>query len=261
MYDAENLASRYGRPMHGLGEVFARIETHFNVVYGVQTADRCYFVKPTPDPDVLGNAVRMAAAIEHPAVPPLRRVIETAEAPARVYDWVDGEALGRRDPGHERFCALPVREICAGLSVVFDVHRAAVEAGWVAVDFYDSSLIYDFAAAQMWVIDLDLYRDRPFRNEMARMYGSSRFMAPEEFELGALIDERTTVFTMGRTIQVFLGERATAEIAAVAGRACDPERARRWGSVREFADAWESAAQLPQPQEPPQQPPRAGASG
>ena len=38
------------------------------------------------------------------------------------------------------------------------------------------------------------------------MFGSSRFMAPEEFERGALIDERTNVFTMGRTAAVLLAD-------------------------------------------------------
>ena len=41
---------------------------------------------------------------------------------------------------------------------------------------------------------------------MGRMFGSSRFMAHEEFERGARIDERTTVFTMGRTAAVLLSD-------------------------------------------------------
>ncbi len=35
---------------------------------------------------------------------------------------------------------------------------------------------------------------------MGRMFGSTRFMASEEFELGALIDEQTNVFVMGRRL-------------------------------------------------------------
>jgi hypothetical protein len=31
---------------------------------------------------------------------------------------------------------------------------------------------------------------------MGRMFGSTRFMAPEELELGALINEQTNVFAM-----------------------------------------------------------------
>ena len=38
---------------------------------------------------------------------------------------------------------------------------------------------------------------------MGRMFGSRRFMAPEEFELGAPLDQRTTVFTLGRLVRHF----------------------------------------------------------
>jgi hypothetical protein len=34
--------------------------------------------------------------------------------------------------------------------------------------------------------------------DMGRLFGSTRFMAPEEFELGVMIDQSTTVFTLGR---------------------------------------------------------------
>lgn len=43
---------------------------------------------------------------------------------------------------------------------------------------------------------------------MERMWGSSRFMSPEEFEFGATIDEVTNVYTMGATaFALFGGER------------------------------------------------------
>jgi serine/threonine protein kinase len=82
-----------------------------------------------------------------------------------------------------------------------------------------------------------------------RMFGSSRFMAPEEFELGAPIDERTTVFTMGRSALVLLagGDRAPAAFRApsalyeVVARATTPDRAARYGSMAEFYAAWRAA--------------------
>jgi serine/threonine-protein kinase len=37
------------------------------------------------------------------------------------------------------------------------------------------------------------------------MWGSSRFMSPEEFELGATIDGSTNVFTMGAVSFELLG--------------------------------------------------------
>jgi serine/threonine-protein kinase len=81
---------------------------------------------------------------------------------------------------------------------------------------------------------------------MGRMFGSDRFMAPEEFEKGARIDERTTVFTLGRCAAEFLGggtlERPAfrgtdAQHAAMVG-ACAPAPDRRFQSVAELAQAW-----------------------
>ena len=38
---------------------------------------------------------------------------------------------------------------------------------------------------------------------MGRLWGSSRFMSPEEFELNAIIDSRTNVFNMGQWLSQF----------------------------------------------------------
>lgn len=40
---------------------------------------------------------------------------------------------------------------------------------------------------------------------MGRLWGSSRFMSPEEIELGAKIDERTNVFNIGAIAFGLLG--------------------------------------------------------
>ena len=57
-------------------------------------------------------------------------------------------------------------------------------------------------------------------------------MAPEEFEKGRLIDERTTVFALGRTMTIFLGALAS----KVARRAGADEPGQRHASVAELAD-------------------------
>ena len=158
--------------------------------------------------------------------------------PWLVYDWFDGELLRK----HARVAALAVPAIERCIATIFDLHVALADAGWIAGDFYDAALMYDFATSELRVIDLDSYHRGPYRNAMGRMYGSSRFMAPEEFELGALIDERTTVFTLGRAAFVLLGEgdafRSSLARRAIAERACAPNRAQRFASVRELRDAW-----------------------
>ena len=81
------------------------------------------------------------------------------------------------------------------------------------------------------------------------MFGSTRFMAPEEFELGALIDEQTNDFVMGRTALVFLSDgtlnanafRGTRALFEVVIRACEPESSRRYDSMTAFYQAWRAA--------------------
>jgi serine/threonine-protein kinase len=196
---------------------------------------------------LLRNAVRIARTYRHPALPALRRVEESPDGPMLVYDWTDGELLGvphksRDDPGSafQRFRALPAERVIACLDTIFDVHDLLGRAGEVAGDFYDGCLIYDFTAHRVSLIDLDSYRPGPYRNEMGRMFGSTRFMAPEEFTLGATIDQRTTVFTMGRTVRVLLGGGHPA-LEKVAERACRERPADRYPSLPEFCAAWRAA--------------------
>jgi serine/threonine-protein kinase len=182
-------------------------------------ADRRYFVKTAGDPDdtpyldfdarvaLLRNAARLAD-VTHPLLPALHAVIESPGGPLLVYDWRDGEHLGtdRADPAgaHQRFRALPADEIVTALDELYDLHRKLDAAGWVEGDFYDGSLLYDFERHRLTVVDLDSYHLGPFRNDMGRMFGSSRFMAPEEFALGAPVDTRTTAYVMARAGLVFL---------------------------------------------------------
>jgi serine/threonine-protein kinase len=228
-----------------------------NVSYGARVGDERLFVKTAGSPQdlrplpphpervaLLRNAVRLARSVSDPALPGLRNIVESAEGPLLVYEWVEGELVGtsaarRSDPASafSRFLALDPRERAAALDVVFRLHVNLARHGWIACDFYDGSLLYDFARRRMHVIDLDSYRDGPFINEMGRMFGSTRFMAPEEYELGARIDERTTVFTMGRTVAQFL-PLGTPAIRNLIARACEPDPQRRLATVAEFYEAW-----------------------
>jgi len=71
------------------------------------------------------------------------------------------------------------------------------------------------------------------------------FMAPEEFKLGAQLDERTTVFTLGRIVWHF-ATRLTENRAEFCGskrlaeeleRACQPSPTDRHASVADFANS------------------------
>ena len=151
--------------------------------------------------------------MRHPILPTFHGLVESPGGPLLVYDWREGDHL--RTPQHlrddprtpfNRFRALPAEEILVTLDELFDLHGQLDAAGWVPGDFYDGCLLYDFDQRQLTVVDLDCYRPGPFRNDMGRMFGSTRFMAPEELALGAPIDGRTTAYVMARTVLVLLAD-------------------------------------------------------
>jgi serine/threonine-protein kinase len=203
-----------------LGTIFTRFDTQDsgNIAYGVQTDDARYFVKTAGDPSytrpyldfdgrvaLLRTAAELAASVTHHTMPTLHTVIESPTGPLLVYEWRDGDLL-HDPPARERFRALPTEEILAALGDLYELHVALDSAGWVEGDFYDGALLYDFAARRLTAIDLDTYHRGPYRNTMGRMFGSERFMAPEELTLGAPVDSRTTAYVMARTALVLLPE-------------------------------------------------------
>lgn len=204
------------------------------------------------------RAESVHAAIRHPALPPLLNVFAAIEGPVHVYESVPGEVLydyttmdgdrGRSAPtsAHARFRALPVCRILDTLDVIYDLHNRVAAAGLIAVDFYDGCVLYDFSEHRTWICDIDEYRPGPFRLTAERLPGSGRFMAPEEFVRGSMIDQRTNVFALGRAAVVLLGDgdldsnawRGTEPMRDVLRRATNPWPEARYPTVLAFAKAW-----------------------
>jgi serine/threonine-protein kinase len=248
-----------------------RTQDSGNVSWVVDADGRRLFVKTAgrdappppgaPDPyfdhagrvALLRNAVELARSVSHPALPPLLNVLESPAGPVLVYAAAEGELVHvprarRADPdsAYQRLASLPSEPLLGLFDRLIDLHVALAAAGWVAVDLYDGCLIVDFATGRLTVVDLDSYRRGPSTNDMGRMFGSTRFMAPEEFERGAPIDQRTTVYTLGRLVWHF-GTRLTERrdhfcgppaLATVVRAACHFDRATRPATVAAFADAW-----------------------
>ncbi len=157
----------------------------------------------------------MHRAVQHSAIVPLRHHFQLRDGLALVYPWAQGEVLyhptahahGDRaapDSPMARFRRLPVPDILRALDEILDAHLAVEQAGLVAVDLYDGCFLYDFESHRMVLCDLDEYRPGPFILEDERLPGARRYMAPEEFVSGSIIDIRTTVFVLGRALRLLL---------------------------------------------------------
>ncbi|AXK45814.1 serine/threonine protein kinase [Brachybacterium saurashtrense] len=263
--------------VHASGEVLARFDHRTqdsgNVSWLVSTPTGDLFAKSAgeegPPPgaslpyldraarvELLRSATAIARSVVHPALARLRNVIETPQGPVLVYDSAPGELVGvpaehREDPdsAYRRFAASSPRLRLAVFDQLLDAHRALESEGWVACDLYDGCLMVDLTTGRLTLIDLDTYRRGPSLNDMGRMFGSSRFMAPEECALGAPLDAPTTVFSLGRLLRHFgtglcedlarfCGGDAT---AAVVERATRTDREERFADVAELVAAWGAA--------------------
>ena len=244
-----------------IGEITYQFPEHDSRCQSFQAVvdDQCWFVKHGNIPQTvtwLKQAVRFHATVQHEALPKLHNAFATPDGFTLVYDWVDGEGLRpERElaPGEihprDRFFALPASEIIAALNVIYDVHILIEKRGFIAEDFYDGCIIYDFEKKQVHLYDFDHYHPGPFINDRGRLYGSSRFMAPEEFQKGARIDERTNVFMLGRTAFVLLANSSDSRddwkgndaLWHVAKKATDANKQLRYASVQEFVSAWHAA--------------------
>ncbi|WP_369246788.1 serine/threonine protein kinase [Streptomyces sp. R41] len=249
-----------------VGEVFRAFGEQDSgcVSYGVRLLDGArWFVKEAVTDRARHSLARGWAfhrAVRHSAiVPQVHRIAVRGGGWAVVMPWREGEVLyhatrggsrGRTSPDSPmaRFRALPTGRVLRAFDRILDAHLAVEAAGHVAVDFYDGALLYDFARDAIHLVDLDEYRPGPFVLEEERLPGSRRFMAPEEFVRGAVIDTRTTVFTLGRTARLLLDAgdeerawRGTPAQQTVIVRATRTDPADRFENVHDFATAWRAA--------------------
>jgi serine/threonine-protein kinase len=172
---------------------------------------------------------------------------------AMIFRWSDGECMGRMYPeSHQKVMDLSVEE---KIGIFRDISAFLIDVfkqGYIAIDFYDGSIMYDLKNKITTICDIDFFRESPSQNDMGQMWGSSRFMSPEEYELGATLDEITNVFTLGQ-MGFSLFTDSNRDITAwplsedsyyVLMKAINTERNKRYQSINDFAEDWNRAITL-----------------
>jgi serine/threonine-protein kinase len=259
------------------GEVFSVFDEQDsgNICFGVEKDGTKKFVKYAgaktkeysglPEDAIvrLKNSFSIYEDLQHKHLIKLLEHFEVENGYVLVFDWFDGECLHSHwsfPPPHKythpdspfyRFKQLPIELRLKSFKSILEFHVNVEKNNYVAVDFYDGSILYDFKNNVTKICDIDLYKAKPFVNTMGRLWGSSRFMSPEEFGLGAKIDERTNVFNMGAIAFGLLGGELDRSISKwdagqehyeVAMKAVRKDRIERYSTVEEFFSAWELAS-------------------
>lgn len=154
--------------------------------------------------------------------------------PILVYPWIDGQPLRHS----LQMTTRPLSVVLRAIHDIVDVHKAIEAAGFVSIDLYDGNLLF---GEKIWLIDVDEYRQKPYVLDAPRTLGSTRFMAPEEFVQGSILDSRTMVFQLGRAMAVLLdppsGQVADRcpELSPIIARATEADPVRRYQKVEEMS--------------------------
>ncbi|OXS52934.1 serine/threonine protein kinase [Cohnella sp. CIP 111063] len=246
------------------GQVFAVFDKQDSgyIGFGVQNGSEKFFLKVAGASTINSN-INVDAAIQrlkstvsiyedlrHPNLIEIIEHKEIKEGYLTVFEWFEGECMGKQYGAFDKFIALP---LIVKLKIYNDIllfHLHTNQRGYIAIDFYDGCIMHNFASKRTMICDIEFYSKKPVINTLGRMWGSSRYMSPEEFQLGAEIDERSNVFLMGATaFQLFGGGndrsfekwRAGEKLYYTALKAVNSERSERYQTVDEYFEAWNDA--------------------
>ncbi len=247
-------------------------QKYFCKIAGVNTLEAD--VAPRESVEILKNAVSIYRNLAHPNLIKLVDAYAYENLFVAVFDWAEGECLfdhwnfekyqtmGWAESPKAKFKNLPTKEKLKAVEVIFSFLQNVHEKGYVAVDFYDGSIMYDFANNRTIICDIDFFRKMPVINDVGEEWpGTKRLKAPEEYELNSYIDEQTNVFTLGALLFEFFGEFTAQEMEEryrynrflpcspenwqlggekyrVAVKAVQQERKERYMSLKDFYEDW-----------------------
>ena len=199
------------------------------ICIGMQDENQKYFCKiadvdtleadvsPQQSVEVLKNSIHLYQDLHHSNLIKMIEHYDHEDVYIAVFEWADGECLfdhwnfdtyktnsSLKSPAY-RFKELPITEKMDAVDVLFSFLESTSNAGYVAVDFYDGSIMYDFPTKKTTICDIDFFKKKPTSNTLGQdWFGTKRLKAPEEYILGSQIDEDTNVFTLGALIFNFL---------------------------------------------------------
>lgn len=275
------------------GKVFSVIDETGSgcICFGVES-DKKYFYKiagaKTIEAEVseaesiqlLKNAVAIYQDIKHPNLIEFIECFEYEQFFIAVFAWAEGECLfdhwnfdkykenTQIESPAKKFKKLSVEQKLNVVEVLFSFFDTVAKNGYVAVDFYDGSIMYDFMKHQVTICDIDFFRKKPTKNDLGEEYpATKRLKAPEESMLGACIDEDTNVFTLAGIIFDMFGIFTKEDIQAryrknhfipckvenwtlnqqsyeVVFKATQLDRSKRYQTIETFYHDWKDAREV-----------------
>lgn len=262
------------------------------ICIGMEDAERKYFCKiagvntveadvsPEESVKILKEAVRLYYDLAHPNLIKIIEQYDYDQFYVVIFEWADGECLfdhwnfekyqkdSTQKSPKARFKELPVSKKLKSADVLFSFLQNVNQKGYVAVDFYDGSIMYDFLRDETTICDIDFFKKAPVINDKGtEWFGTKRLKAPEEYIEHAAIDEQTNIFTLGALLFEFFGSFSDEEISEryrenrfvpcslsnwqlseesyrVAVRAASQNKSERYLTFEDFYHEWKSSTIL-----------------
>ncbi|MBD5549194.1 MAG: serine/threonine protein kinase [Lachnospiraceae bacterium] len=249
---------------------------YFCKIAGVNTIEA--EVSPKESIEILKESVHLYHDLKHPNLVKIIEDYNYKQFYVVVFEWTEGECLFDhwnfekyqenltiKSP-KEKFRQLSVSKKLSTIDVLFSFLQNVNKKGYVAVDFYDGSIMYDFLTDKTTICDIDFFKKAPvINNKGPEWFGTKRLKAPEEYIKGSAIDEQTNIFTLGALIFDFFGYFSDEEIRQryqnnqfipcsysnwelneesyqVASRAVRHNKNERYMTFSEFFRAWNEAS-------------------
>lgn len=246
-----------------------------NISFGLKKNNKSFFVKyagaktidfsgnPKDAVHRLTEAIPVYKELEHPHLIKLINHFSTENGYVAVFEWFEGECLHAHwlyggkakytnpESPFYRFKNLEIGKRLDTIDTILSFHEHVESQEYVAVDFYDGSILYDFKNDITKICDIDFYRKSPsFNNIGENFWGAKRSKSPEEYKLGLPIDSKSNVYNIGAIIFGLIGGEMDHSVSKweanqnsfqVARTAVEEERDKRYSSIKEFYHAWKVA--------------------
>lgn len=219
--------------LSSLGEVFAVFDQNDsgNISFGVKNkVNKKFFIKiaglqtcnmkvdKTNAIQILNESVEKYHQLADPQLITLIDAFYQNELFITIFEWFDGECLFdhwnfdfyAENPEiispNEKFRQLSVEQKVIFTNKILSFLEKVDNKNYAAIDFYDSSIIYNFKTNDFKVCDIDLFQKMPTYNKVGKdFWGSQRMKSPEEYLLNEPIDSRTNVFKAGALFMNLFG--------------------------------------------------------
>ena len=192
-----------------------------NLCFGVDDGERKYFIKYAGAPtmmyagDTQAAVDRLRAAypkhlqLAHPALNHVLHEFQTPQGYGLVFSWFDGFALAPLRLHMEHLHALALIDKLALYDQLMDALVQASRKDFLIAGLSDHHVLIDFEKKRPLLSSLSHFEQFPARVPHPKLPGTSWYIPPEGYVIGAALAEYANVYALGALAFTFFGNQST----------------------------------------------------